>query len=173
LSGFGRCFLERKLAIWATRYPLESDQQALDADRNIREGNYSRSNLEIIVRWKSTRPLALIAKNSADKIKDALRLALKAREPRSALAVLMGLRGVGTPMASAILTATDQERYTVIDYRALESFGASDQKTDLNFYIYHRFPECKRLASEAGVSLRILDRAIEPSGRGRMRTKKA
>jgi hypothetical protein len=117
--------------------------------------------------------LALIAKNSADEIKDALRLALKAREPRSALAVLMGLRGVGTPMASAILTATDQERYTVIDYRALESFGASDQKTDLNFYIYHRFPECKRLASEAGVSLRILDRAIEPSGRGRMRTKKA
>ena len=80
--------------------------------------------------------IALIAKNSADEIKDALRLALKAREPRSALAVLMGLRGVGTPMASAILTATDQERYTVIDYRALESLGASDQKTDLNFYIY-------------------------------------
>jgi hypothetical protein len=63
-------------------------------------------------------------------------------------------------MASAILTATDQERYSVIDYRALESLGASDQKTDLNFYIYHYFPECKRLASETGVSLRILDRAL-------------
>jgi hypothetical protein len=158
--GFRRMFPKEEIGYWATHYPLEWDQPALDAGRNIREGDYSQSNLEIIVQWKSNRRVALIAENSAHEIEDALRLALQAKEPRSAFAVLMGLRGVGTPMASAILTATDQERYTVIDYRALEALGAADQNTDLNFYLYHYFPECNRLASEVGVSLRILDRAL-------------
>jgi len=74
--------------------------------------------------------------------------------------VLTGLRGVGTPMASAILTALDQEQYTVIDFRALEALGVANAQADLEFYIRHYLPECKRLASEAGVSLRTLDRAL-------------
>jgi hypothetical protein len=125
--GFRLMFPREEISYWATRYPLESDQQALDAGRNIREGNYSRSNLEIIVRWKSTRPLALIAKNSADEIKDALRLALKAREPAKRAGGTDGASRFGTPMASAIRQRRES---------AFESW-------------------------------------IEPSGRGRMRTKKA
>jgi hypothetical protein len=31
---------------------------------------------------------------------------------------------------------------------------------NLNFYLAHYFPECKRLASEGKVSLRTLDRAL-------------
>jgi hypothetical protein len=101
---------------WAAQYPavdLESDERAFAAGSRIRGGDYSRSNLEEIVAWKSERRLGLVNENSDSEIADALRLALCAEEPRSALAVLTGLRGVGIPMASAILTALDQQRYTV------------------------------------------------------------
>ena len=148
---------------WATQYPredLEDDEKALAAAARIRDGECSRSNLERIVAWKSDRRLALISENSDSEIADALRLALRATEPRSALAVLTGLRGVGAPMASAILTAIDPEKYTVMDFRALEALGVADANTGLEFYLRHYLPECKRLASEAGVSLRTLDRAL-------------
>jgi len=159
-KGFGLMFPKEEIVAWATHYPFEWDEEALQAGKNIREGDYSRSNLEIIVRWKSERRLALIAENSDDEIADALHLALQAKEPRSAFAVLIGLRGVGTPMASSILTAVDQVRFTIIDYRALEALGAADRDTDLNFYLHYYFPECQRLASESGVNLRTLDRAL-------------
>jgi len=160
-DGFHLLFPQKEIGYWSQQYPVDWDQQALLAGKKIREErNFSRSNLEIIVRWKSQRRAGLIAKNSSDEISDALDLALRVREPRSAFAVLEGLRGVATPVASAILTAIDQERFTVIDYRALEALGAPNSQPDLNFYLDHYFPECKRLASEAQVSLSTLDRAL-------------
>jgi hypothetical protein len=137
------------------------DDEAFEAGRKIREGDYSRPNLEALVGWKSSRRLGLIAENSDSEIADALHLAVCAKEPRSAFSVLIGLRGVATPMASAILTAIDQEKYTVIDYRAVEALGVPEvDYYNLNFYLLSYFPECKRLASEAGVNLRTLDRAL-------------
>ncbi len=145
---------------WAKQYPSGWDDNALAAGRRIHGGDYSRQNLLSVVEWKSTRRKGLIARNSDAEISDALRLALDAKEPRSAFAVLMGLWGVRTPMASAILTAIDQEKYTVIDYRALEALGVPESDTDLNFYLEYYFPECKRLALAADVTLRTLDRAL-------------
>ena len=145
---------------WAKLYPDKYDKDALEAGQRIREGDYRRSNLETIVRWKSARPIKRIAQNSDLEISEALHLAVSAKQPRSAFAVLMGLCGVATPMASAILTAINQDKYTVIDYRALEALGVPDRDTNLNFYLKHYFPECERLRSEGRVSLRTLDRAL-------------
>lgn len=87
-------------------------------------------------------------------------LALHAHEPRSALAVLMGLCGVALPMASAILTAIDPDTYTVVDYRAMEALGVPDADYyNLNLYLNQYLPTCRRLAAAAGVSLRTLDKA--------------
>ena len=109
-----------KTDYWAAQYPKTWDNDALAARKKIREGDYSRSNLEKIVKWKSERRLKLIGDNSDSEISDALRLAaVYAKEPRSAFAVLMGLRGVAVPMASAILTAIDQAKYTLVDWRAV------------------------------------------------------
>jgi hypothetical protein len=46
-------------------------------------------------------------------------------------------------MASSFLTALDEDTYTVTDYRAMAALG-----------------ERRRLAREAGVSLRTLDKAL-------------
>jgi hypothetical protein len=159
---FQLMFPSDKTEYWARQYPPKWDDDALEAGREIREGDYSRSNLEKIVAWKSERRLKLIGDNPGSEISDALRLAaVHAHEPRSAFAVLMGLRGVAVPMASAILTAIDQEKYTLVDWGAVEALGVPDADYyNLNFYLKYYFPECKRLAAEANVSLRTLDRAL-------------
>jgi len=159
-AGFRLMFPVAQIRDWAASYPTDWDEAAFLAGQNIRQGDYTRANLEMIIGWKSARRLALIHDNTDAEISDALQLALKAREPRSAFAVLMGLRGVGTPMASSILTAIDQEKYTIIDYRALAALGVPNSDTNLEFYLHHYFPECKRLASDVGVNLRTLDRAL-------------
>lgn len=158
---------------WAKNYPPHDDDAAFEAGRKIRAGDYARANLDEIVRWKSRRRAALIAQNSDAEIADALRLALLAKEPRSALAVLTGLKGVGLPMASAILTALDQETYTVIDLRALQALGAPDLDVDINFYVREYLPACKRLAAEAGVGLRTFDRALWAWSKGQDKVKGA
>lgn len=62
-------------------------------------------------------------------------------------------------MASAILTAIDPERYTVIDFRALEALGNMANDCSVNFYLNY-LDACRRLAKGHDVSLRDLDRAL-------------
>jgi hypothetical protein len=63
------------------------------------------------------------------------------------------------PVASAILTAIDPERYTVIDFRALEALGNKSNDRTVNFYLAY-LDACRQLAQEHQVSLRDLDRAL-------------
>ena len=97
--------------------------------------------------------------NTDEEIKDAFRLAKTAQTDRCAISVLPGLRGVAIPTASAILTAIDQSRYTVIDYRALESLGIECAPCTVGLYArYLAF--CRAEAARAGMSLRDFDRAL-------------
>ena len=60
-------------------------------------------------------------------------------------------------MASAILTAIDPERYTVLDVRALEALGV---KNSANVDLYIRYVEaCRSMAMKYGVKMRDFDRA--------------
>jgi hypothetical protein len=76
-----------------------------------------------------------------------------------AVAVLTALHGVGIPMASAILTAINPERYTVLDFRALESLGITNWPENVAFYVFY-LEACRELAAKHGKSLRTLDRAL-------------
>ena len=90
-----------------------------------------------------------------------------------AVAVLTALRGVGIPMASAILTAINPERYTVLDFRALESLGIKNWRDSFAFYVTY-LEACRELAARHGKSLRTLDRALwqwsKEQGDGRKKT---
>jgi hypothetical protein len=48
----------------AELYSKDWDKGALAAGENIRNGNYSRSNLATIIGWKSERRAKLLADNS-------------------------------------------------------------------------------------------------------------
>ena len=147
---------------WAKEYPYDNDdRKAFGAGKNILAGDFSRANLEGIVHWKSNRRITLLRDNTNSEIEDALRLALSAKEPRSAIAVLRGLRGVELPVASAIMTAIHSDQYTVADWRAMQALGQPNADYyRIDFYILQYLPECRRLASAAGVSLRTFDKAL-------------
>ena len=144
----------------AERYGAAQDTEALAAGRRIASGNYSRDNLIIIVKWKSPRPAALIELNTENDIAVALKFASALTTPEAmAAAVLTALHGVGIPMASAILTAINPQRYTVLDYRALESLGIKNWPDSFAFYVAY-LEACRELATTHGKPLRTLDRAL-------------
>jgi hypothetical protein len=144
----------------AQRYGYQQDDDAFAAGKKIVAGDYSRDNLKVIVRWKSARKIAFIDDNTDAEIAKALRFACDIRTTeKSAIEVLDRLHGVGVPMASAILTTINSEKYTVIDVRALESLGLSKWDGTSSFYIDY-LQECRALTFKYKVSLRTLDRAL-------------
>lgn len=145
----------------AVRYDYEDDTEALNAGKSIASGNYSRANLEVIFRWKTGgRGISRLSRNTDAEIADALRLAIAACTERSAIAVLCGLNGVGIPVASAIMTVVDPQRFTIIDFRALEALGFSAPPvTTIDFYLVY-LRKCRELADQFKVALRTLDRAM-------------
>jgi hypothetical protein len=144
----------------ARRYGYAQDDAALAAGCRIRDGEFTRKNLLDIFEWKTKgRGRSRIRRNSDEEIADALRLAVSAKTERAALAVLLGLNGVQVPVASAILTAIDPKRYTIIDFRALEALGSNSSDRSVNFYLAY-LDFCCTLAATHRVKLRDLDRAL-------------
>lgn len=146
----------------------ELEKAAFEAGEAIRNGDYSLANLEAIVRWKSERAVQYLIGNSNEKIRRALAVAASP-ESSTELSVkaLLDLHGVDLPVASAVLAAIHPERYTVLDYRALEALGHA--RHDVHFYEeYLAF--CKQLAESnivkpqgnlpAPTPLRTIDRAL-------------
>ena len=90
----------------------------------------------------------------------SLRFASDSRtSERSAIETLTKLHGVGIPVASAILTLINPDKYTIIDYRALESLGVTDWPDSVEYYLGY-LAGCRELARRYNKSLRTLDRAL-------------
>ena len=147
------------IPVLATRYDYADDTQALRAGARIRNGEYTRVNLLKIIKWKNGRGVSHLKRNSDDEIADALNLAVAAKTDRAAAAVLTALHGVQVPVASAILTTIDPERFTIIDFRALEALGVKKSNITIDFYLSY-LKQCRKLARINKVPLRELDRAL-------------
>lgn len=146
----------------------ELEKAAFEAGEAIRNGDYSLANVEAIVRWKSERLVQYLIGNSNEKIRRVLAVAASPEaSTETAVKALLGLHGVDLPVASAILAAIFPERYTALDFRALEALGHA--RHDVRFYEeYLAF--CNRLAESnvvkpqdelpAPTPLRTLERAL-------------
>ncbi len=150
----------------------EREQQletaAFEAGQAIRDGEYTLSNLETIVRWKSERVVHYLIGNSNESIRVALAIAASPRSStEDAVMALVGLRGIDISIASAILAAIHPESYAVLDYRALEALGHA--RHDIAFYAEYN-AHFKRLAGygivepkeglPAPTALHALERAL-------------
>lgn len=144
----------------AERYGYAQDDRALRAGMAIRHGDYSRENLKEIVAWKSQRRLALIDENSSAAIYECLRFACTTRSERTAIETLLQLRGVGIPVASAILTTIYPDRFTIIDFRALEALGVAQMPNLSVEYFLAYLEACRAIGRAHGTTLRTLDRAL-------------
>lgn len=160
VENFRLQFKPTEIAQLAKRYGPEGDNDALAAGRRVRGGEYTRKNLAEIYEWKTGgRGRGRLERNSDKEIADALSLAVSAKTERAAVAVLLGLHGVLVPVASAVLTAIDPTRYTVLDFRALEALGNNSADRTVNFYLEY-LDFCPQLAKLHHVKLRDLDRAL-------------
>ena len=83
-----------------------------------RRGAFTRGEFRRMCRWKSPRARLLWEQNSAARVRAVSRAVLATRDEGRRMELLTGLRGVGVPMASAILTLIDPRRYGVLDIRA-------------------------------------------------------
>ena len=133
------------------------DQVMEDAGRRIASGDVSRPNLEAICRWKSARRIRLLDKNTDAEIEQALKQAIAAADVKEAVEALITLAGVGVKMASAILTAINPERYTVLDFRALEALNVKNSE-NVDFYVLY-VKACRSMAKKYGITMRDFDRA--------------
>lgn len=155
----------------ACKYPVEDDAEELCAGKRLRAGIDIRDNLLIVYNWKlqAFKRFNLarhLADNCDDELRDVIGLAVNAKTARAAIAVLVGLAGVGIPVASAILTMMFPARFTVIDKRALKSLGILKNDGTVWFYLEY-LKECLKLAKRYDVELRTLDRALwQANGNG-------
>jgi hypothetical protein len=142
--------------------------EAFEAGRAIRNGEYTLTNLEAIVRWKSERLVHYLIGNGSLRIRQALEVAAAPdASTRAAMMALLELKGVDVAMASAILACIFPERYIELDYQDLEALGQVRQ--DVRFYEEY-LEYCRRLASRGVVEpqgelpgptpLHTLDRAL-------------
>ena len=139
---------------------MQRERAAFDSGRKIAAGEIAPGCLDAIIDWKSSRPKGRIKNgNAPDELSEALRVAVTATQVRTAIGVLCGLNGVDVAMSSAILTAIHAERYTVIDWRALNALGVSKSWLTVDDYLQY-LAFCKDKANELGISLRDLDRAL-------------
>lgn len=149
----------------ARRLTNVDEENAFKVGRSIAAGNYSRQNLEVIVDWKIehrflARVMSYLDQNTDADIAHALRSAITASTEKSAIQILDRLHGVGVPVASAILTTTIPEKYTIIDVNALKALGVSDElKDEIDYYVAY-LQKCRGLARQFNVSLRTMDHAL-------------
>lgn len=153
------------------RYHAEPDKECLDAGERIRNGGYSKENLRVIYRWKMQSWSYLgqedryFNKNTDDDVADILSTVVGevkgSDDCRRALRELQSLKGVGLPVASAILTAIFPGRFTVIDVMALRALGVINPPKVMNDSFYVRYlTYCRAKAKCLGISLRDFDRAL-------------
>ena len=154
-------FPASKISHFASRYEYASDDAILKLRPTVsRRGYLLKNELFQVARWKAPRNQNRVLRNSEDDIKEITRFALRTTSERARVESLLILFGVAWPMASVILHFFHEERYPILDFRALWSIQVEVPS-------YHRFESwfgyvsyCRDLANKNGVDMRTLDKAL-------------
>jgi hypothetical protein len=125
---------------------------------------FTRAEFLLMCRWKSPRAALHYAENRPAVVRAISREALAARSERRRLELLMTLRGVSVPVASAILTLIDPRRYGVLDIRAwqlLFRLGCVESKPGGRGFRPSDWLRYLGILRDHGGRLRATPRAIE------------
>jgi hypothetical protein len=112
---------------------------------------------------------ARVARNSDTFVKGITRTAFATGDESERMAALCALNGVHAPTASVLLCFAFPDRYPIIDRRALESLGEPERATYSIEYWLSYLEACRELAEQAGVTTRVLDKALWQYSRERRR----
>jgi len=145
----------------SARYEYQSDASVQDLVRSVQRAGYmTLEQLRIVGHWKSQRIGHHLVRNADSLVRETTRLAFAADHEELRIGILLTLRGVGMPMASVLLHLFHQDKYPIIDFRALWSLNVPPG-TAHDATLWLRYVEaCRTLAEQAQVSMRELDRAL-------------
>lgn len=151
-----------QIPYWARRY---KDPNDAIVEREVVPyakafGCLNQKKLVRIAHWKSPRSSNLCNNNDEDFVREVTLVAFSSPHERLKIEVLTLLSGIDWKCASAILHFCSQERYPVLDFRALWSLTLDDPDTKCFEFWWRYTLICRKLAEEAGVSMRDLDRAL-------------
>ena len=155
----------------AERFGFDSDDdEVAGAGRSARgRGFYTKPELALICEWKTPRSRGRVAKNTEVFVERITAAAFATDDESERMAALCVLRGVDTPSASVLLHFAFPDRYPIIDWRALESLGQVGTAPYPTSYWLAYVEACRAVAHEAGVTMRVLDKALWQYSRERPR----
>ena len=147
----------------ASTYEYRGENKVTRLVKQVRKRGYLRKGeLNTVGKWKSPRSAGSIENNERLFVKEVTRFALSTRCDRAAIESLTVLDGFGEPTASVILHFFHWRDYPILDYRALWSASLiKGKKYSYSYALWSEYVEfCREQAADAGVSMRILDRAL-------------
>jgi hypothetical protein len=151
-----------EIGAYAARYAYDEDDAVVAAGKAARQrGFYAREELLEVCRWKARgRTDHHAAENTPEEVESITRAAFAEPDERKRIAALRELNGVDWATASVLLHFGFPTRYPILDRRALQALGLVAPAA-YSFKYWRAYVEfCRRLASEAGVDMRTLDRAL-------------
>lgn len=145
----------------AARYDVDDDAEMFSIGRAARtRGRYLRSELIAMCRWKTPRSQRLVAGNTDEAVAAATGAGMATDDEVARIRALTGLQGVAVPSASVLLHFAFPERYPIIDWRALQSLGQPARTQYPVSYWLEYADYCRRLAAQADLTMRQLDKAL-------------
>lgn len=148
---------------WADRYAygIDDDPVIDTIGSTVRaRGYFRRDEFLATYRWKTPRTLHHAEKYTDEEIADVTGLAFRQTNEQLRISLLRALDGVAWPVASALLHVGLSVEYPIIDFRALWSLNSA-KPANVTFEFWWSYVECcRRVAAEAGVTVRELDKAL-------------
>jgi len=119
-----------------------------------------RANLIKLACWKSNRPRRYYESNDDQAVREVTRFSFGTPSERARIESLLVLKGVGWPVASAILHFAFPDEYPIMDFRAIRSLGWTQPQTyDFDFWKKY----CNKIGSLARthkLSIRTVEKAL-------------
>jgi len=125
-----------------------------------RRGYLTKDEFLTVCEWKTPRSKRHCASNDASLIQEVSNLVRRTSSEELRIRAWTLLAGVKWPTASVFLHFAFPGRYPILDYRVLWSL-CTDVPSKYTFAFWQSYAEfCRALASQTGVSLRMLDQAL-------------
>jgi predicted RNase H-like nuclease len=155
-------FPTSEVMYWAARYAYADDAEVEAIGEAARKrGWFARDEFLRVARWKSPRGQRLCEENDEAVVKALTQLALSTADEAERIGALTRLHGVQFPTASVLLHLAHRDPYPIIDFRALWSLGVEMPPETYSFTYWWAYTQaCRSLATDAGVRMRTLDRAL-------------
>ena len=161
MPNFKLSFPDKEIKYWADRYKFGTDVRPEKVGVFARKNGYlDTNNLFEICDWKSSRKASGAKDNSELTVKEITKFSFSTSDDCSRISTLTLLKGVMWPTASVILHFCVDDRYPILDVRAIWSLGEEKPSYYTFKYWSEYVAKCQEIADRNNVSVRYLDKAL-------------